>query len=462
MELKKYLSDNQCSLEEILNARDIRQRTQFDYANLYHLPLVVFTLNIVGPIKVFPLVIKTFYEGLRLIKESLSFHEITIITENVVTSKCGYEAYLVVEENPHTLKSYLSELEDSSYLGRLFDIDVLDVNCKKVSRFDVNQDSRKCLICNNNAFECSRSRKHGVDEILEKEIEIMLNYFNEKYASTLAKLGLQALMFEINTTPKPGLVDLNNNGSHKDMDVQLFRKSAKILSPFFKKFVYCGIENGDLPLKNIFEELRNIGLEAEREMFKTTNNINTHKGAIFIFAMVLSTLGWLYINDKEYSRDNLVHGIKDLAQNLKNDFINIEKKPNLSNGEVLYLKYNIQGIRGEALAGFSKVINNSLTAFNSYLKKGYSFNDSGVITLLEIILLIDDTNIISRRDYETLVRVKEEINTYKNSEGTNLIAFAQNLDKEFIKLNISAGGSADLLALTYFIYFLEQQSLKIS
>ena len=42
----------------------------------------------------------------------------------------------------------------------------------------------------------------------------------------IARLAAAALVEEVYTTPKPGLVDLNNTGAHRDMTVQTFLYSA--------------------------------------------------------------------------------------------------------------------------------------------------------------------------------------------------------------------------------------------
>ena len=46
----------------------------------------------------------------------------------------------------------------------------------------------------------------------------------------IARLAAAALVEEVYTTPKPGLVDLNNTGAHRDMTVQTFLYSAAALT----------------------------------------------------------------------------------------------------------------------------------------------------------------------------------------------------------------------------------------
>ena len=86
-------------------------------------------------------------------------------------------------------------------------------------------------------------------------------------------------------TPKPGLVDRRNTGAHDDMDLPLFRRSAAALEPYFCRFVSLGMA-GASPA-----ELQALGREAEHAMLTATGGVNTHKGALYSFALLLSALG---------------------------------------------------------------------------------------------------------------------------------------------------------------------------
>lgn len=103
-----------------------------------------------------------------------------------------------------------------------------------------------------------------------------------------------------------------------------------------------------------------------------------------------------------------------------------------------------------AIQPYSKPL---LPVFRQYRNEGLSANDAGVLTLLHIIAGSVDTNIIARSDYETFRKVQAQIQSMLNSgiDTRDFIAEIRTLDQEFIKMNISPGGSADMLALTYFV-----------
>lgn len=458
MDSKKYLSSNIVSIDDILNLRDNRQQFINKLIKEYRKTIIVFSMNIVGPIKVFNLSKKAFIEGNSLILRMIEDHKLHLIYHHKNEQLSGYESYYVIDYNPIELKKLVTNIEDSTDLGRLFDIDVITNEGVKVSRSNINIQGRKCILCDTPVFICSRSRKHSVDDLIEKEIEIMFDYFSNKMSDNISSIAVESLILEVKTTPKPGLVDLNNNGSHKDLNIELFIKSANILKPFFKNFFLLGV-NCDKEIDNLFISLRKCGLNAEKAMYKETNGVNTHKGAIFIFSLLLASLGYIFSNSI-YSRKILINKIINLSKDINNDFNNINKKNLLTNGERIFLELGIKGVRGEALSGFDKVIKNTVDKLTNYCKEGYSLNDSGAFTLLDILLNINDTNIISRSNYETLLFYKEKIKNNIELTGKEKISFIQELDKEFIDNNISAGGSADLLALTYFIYLFESKFEK--
>lgn len=458
MNQNKILNGSEVSLDDMLYARERRQMIQQSLIQKYNLPLISFTLNIVGPLKVFPLVIKTYEEGISLIKSYCFAWGLHISHFQEICENTGYEGFFVINADSMEIKNVTSQLELKSSIGRLFDIDVIKVDGKKVSRTELNLSERKCLLCNKNAFECSRSRTHSVNALVQREIEVMWDYFTLQYAKDIASIATRSLLYEVITTPKPGLVDKHNNGSHKDMDIYTFESSALALMPYFIEFVQCGIHNCNLPPKELMDQIRPIGIQAELAMLHATNGINTHKGIIFSLGIICTALGYLYGQQIDYSQNIIRNICKKMTSELMKDFDRIEKSNAITNGEKLYAEYGIMGVRGESMNGFPNVFSLALPIFRKYTLEGFTQNDSGILTLLHLIAFTEDTNIISRSDYNTMLTVQKEIKNYlENTDCTDYIDYIQKLDHSFIDKNISPGGCADLLALTYFIYFYETE-----
>lgn len=140
------------------------------------------------------------------------------------------------------------EIEERDRLGRIFDIDVIDVNGSKLSR----DEPRKCFICDNAAAACARNRSHTAAE-LERVVNGLIRCF---YSDRIAQIAYDALILEVETTPKPGLVDSANSGAHDDMDIDTFRRSAKALKPYFKSYAMLAMETSTLTAERIMEGLK--------------------------------------------------------------------------------------------------------------------------------------------------------------------------------------------------------------
>lgn len=453
MNLQKIVTGQYVELPKMLDARERRQFVQQKLLSEHQLPLISFTLNIVGPVKVFPLAIRTFEEGLSMIRTQCMAWKLPIIEEKRIEDITGYEAFLVIDSDAKTVKEILCRLEERTPLGRLFDLDVLSPDGTKISRTDFHMPPRKCLLCNQDAFVCSRSRTHSVDEILTRECEIMEDYFHHQYVHQISSLAMASLLYEVAATPKPGLVDRDNSGSHKDMDFYTFQSSAVSLNQFFEEFTLCGIKNHERSCEDIFALIRPIGIQAEAVMKQATNGVNTHKGMIFSLGIFCCALGYLYGNDIPYTEDSFRDACRQMTAHILNDFQGITLENAKTHGERLYARYGITGIRGEAADGYPTVFETALPVFRQYRNEGLSANDAGVLTLLHIIAGSVDTNIIARSDYETFRKIQAKIQELLNSgiDTRDFIAEIRTLDQEFIEMNISPGGSADMLALTYFV-----------
>ena len=274
-------------------------------------------------------------------------------------------------------------------------------------------------------------------------------------SNQIGGLALEAMLVEVSVTTKPGLVDRSNSGAHKDMDFFTFMKSAAALRAYFDDCAFDGASHRSAT--RMLRSLRQMGLEAEEDMFNATGGINTHKGEIFSLGIMSGALGYLYMHEIPVNVDSVLETAKVICAGLcKRDFAKVRKKSPelLTKGERVYLEHKISGVRGEAENGYPVVKNYGLPALKKYISDGLSLNDALAFTLIHIMAENYDTNIIARHDLDTAKEVMQ-ISQSLIAEGLT-IEKIYSLDEEFIRRNISPSGSADLLAVTYFLYELDR------
>ena len=452
-------------LQEVLRAREERVINQKRLIKKYNLPLLSITLNIPGPEKDNAKIRKIYHECLKAVKKELSKKENTkIIYQKEYFSADGPESFLIVEGLPvKELKKTAVKIEDNHPLGRLFDIDVLNERCYKISRQDIGISLRKCIICNDLAINCITSRKHKRKEIIEKVNKMIDDFSAQSFDYWVDKIGgitLKSILLELSCTPKPGLVDRFNNGANQDMDFTTFISSTAAIAYGMYQFVRLGIDYTD-EIEEILPHLRKIGIGMERNMFEATGGINTQKGLIFLGGLICAAAGSLIKEGKKLSPEHICQKIKKICKGIVDKELKIlrssslEKK--LTNGERLFLKYGISGIRGEAERGFPTVREKGLPTLRAGLKDGLSFNDASVQSLISIMSSAEDTNVILRSNLDFLHRevqakAKEiiELGGMYNLKGRRKI---NTLDRYLIKKGVNPGGSADLLAITITLYY---------
>lgn len=251
--------------------------------------------------------------------------------------------------------------------------------------------------------------------------------------SLISFLASYSISRELDTTPKPGLVDKKDSGAHKDMDYTLMSKSIKALHPYFYKLSYLAYNEENLSINNI----QTIGIEAEKNMFATTCGVNTYKGALFSMGLVLVSAILVY---KE-------HGFVDkiLLQNQIKLLSTQFSQPHNTHGEKVLEENKIKGALSSAMEGY-------VLLFEKWLPfiENNGFDNQSLIKLLLLIMTdLDDTNIYYRKGKQVALQVKQRAKSLL--ENFSLLE-VEKLNNEFIKENISPGGAADMLSLTLFVY----------
>ena len=195
------------TLMEMLGAREARAMRQQQLLEEYHLPVISFCLNIAGPVKNSPVLRRAFREGLERLACALLAGRLDVVHREEVDQPTGCEALWVVRGDGRAVKELCVELEDRDALGRLFDLDVLDPVSGKWDRTQLGQPPRKCLVCGKEGKGCASRRLHTVEELQGATQVILEDYFGKKDQQALGALAAKALLYEVCTTPKPGLVD---------------------------------------------------------------------------------------------------------------------------------------------------------------------------------------------------------------------------------------------------------------
>lgn len=445
----------QTSMGQILIRREERSRQQREL--LTRCPCVIsFTMNIPGAQKMFPLAGAGFREGLEQISSAL----LPALAQECVeyAGAAGREALLALRADPATVKRSMIRLEQEHPLGRLWDIDVLDRSGRSLSRTDLGEPPRRCILCGNDARVCARSRAHDIQELFAAVYQQLDDFFCVRTETLIADSAEAALLDEVAATPKPGLVDRRSSGAHRDMDYALFLRSAQALVPWFREFAHIGWRTAAQDEDAVFMLLRAAGQKAESAMFHATGGVNTHKGLIFSAAVLCAAMARLQAQRCESvgSRE-LSAQCARLAQCALKDFFGGAED---TNGLRLYRQYRIAGVRGEAAAGFPSVFHIGYPALQLWLDRGVSLNDAAAAALVHLLAAVEDTNLIHRGGYSAAAACRVEAQQMIGElTPESLHRELERMDERYTQGNLSPGGCADLLALSLLLHGLASKGL---
>ncbi len=273
----------------------------------------------------------------------------------------------------------------------------------------------------------------------------------------------QAIMLEVCTHPKPGLVTRMTTGSHNDMSIMTFAMSSAVLSRAFYELQDIGMAHtGDA--KELFGKVRAYGRNAEKELLAVTKGVNTQRGILFAGGILSAAAGFAI--KYGLAKTQLVDVVKMMTSGLVREELETAKeKTDLTAGERLYRRYGITGIRGEVENGFPSVLNKGLPALREAFAGGADLNSALVHTLIALMTVVEDSNVLWRTDVATAEEVKQTakqimlLGSVFTDAGKNAL---QEAEKYFIHKRISPGGSADLLSVTIGLYLLENKEFPVN
>ncbi|AKT52874.1 hypothetical protein ADJ73_13970 [Arsenicicoccus sp. oral taxon 190] len=152
---------------QLLDARDRRVARRRALQAAHPGPgvtVVAVTLVVPGPVKTSPTLEAVRDDGVRGVIRVCALHRWRVLARAAEDAPSGPEALLAVAARAGELKQALVHLEDHHPIGRLWDLDVFAGNAP-LGRADLGLGPRRCLVCEQPAHACARSRAHPLDQL---------------------------------------------------------------------------------------------------------------------------------------------------------------------------------------------------------------------------------------------------------------------------------------------------------
>ncbi|MER8550781.1 triphosphoribosyl-dephospho-CoA synthase MdcB [Mesorhizobium sp. M0976] len=267
-------------------------------------------------------------------------------------------------------------------------------------------------------------------------------------AERFGGMAADALLAELDTWPKPGLVSPLDNGSHDDMDYGTFLSSINVIRPFYAELAAAGGADADMA------ELRRIGALAEDAMLAATGGVNTHRGAIFALGLLCAAAGAACAERLRLSAKRLTRIVGERwGREITRGPI-----PLNSHGSGALRRFGAGGARAEAAAGFPHARTIGLPALLAGRVLTGDEGTARVHAFFALLAAMEDTNLLHRGGTEGLRDARRAACDFLFAGGvgrTDWLAHAMAVHRAFVARRLSPGGSADLLAVTIFLDHVE-------
>jgi triphosphoribosyl-dephospho-CoA synthase len=338
---------------------------------------------------------------------------------------------------PVEAKRIATTIEAETPSARLLDVDVYGLNGIPIDRATLGFAPRSCLLCSEPARECILTCRHSMSEVLEKVDSLLRPFMPQPRtipAETLATNLHVGLLRELNLTPKPGLVDRHDNGSHTDLSYTKMLASAALLPSYFDQLLEHHCEQR--PLQDFVQ----AGVDAENRMLREIQS-NAHKGFIFLAGLILMAAC-------------ACGGRADL---LRQEISSVGRKffahfgsPD-SHGTSIRSRYGMGGIRAEVEQGLPAVFEHGWPMYREALQQEWDPKQARFYLMAILMQHVEDTTTVHRGGLEGLSRLRrdgahlQKILEQQRAPEPVLSA----LNREYRGSGLTMGGVADCMALTF-------------
>jgi triphosphoribosyl-dephospho-CoA synthase len=328
-------------------------------------------------------------------------------------------------------------IEAENPAARLLDLDVYRPDGSQVDRGALGLPPRSCLVCAEPARECILLQRHSIPELLAR-VDSLLQPFVPSprpiLPETLATNLRMGVLRELDLTPKPGLVDRQDSGSHPDLSYASMRASADLLPLYFEDILEC--HRRQRPLQDFVQ----AGIAAENRMTREIQS-NAHKGFIFLSGLVLMAAcqcsGQVSL---------LRRAISEIAGSFFAHF-GTQDSP----GVYIRNRYGVAGLRAEAEQGLPAIFEHGWPKYREALEAGWDPEHASFYLMAVLMQQVEDTTAIRRCGLEGLSRLRRDgaslQKLLEQQQAPQLMLAACN--REYSALGLTMGGVADCMALTF-------------
>lgn len=452
-------------LSEMLAERDIRE-------NLRHVwqeeafPFISLCLNLPGSLKRSSLSDFFFCGAEKALSTALTNMGARIRRFERRSADAGLSAHFLLESiSAESAKRLAIKLEEQLAAGRLLDIDVFAENGQKLSGRNI-RGPRTCLLCGEDAFICARSRAHNTEELRAKAFAMIRDQLLRFYEEELRFKALKAMLREIAASPKPGLVDRKNNGSHKDMDFYLFSDSSIELFEQLGKMSKLSCElvsTGRAWDEGAVKQLHECGKEAEQALLRANDGVNTQNGLFFAFSLMIPSAMKLFEERLRHAESNSGNLRLPQAEEIGEESAVLAGK--VCGDYISQQNGKLKGARASAFSAYRLICKEAAPLLLRLRGEGFSRDVSSLRVLLFLMARTEDSNLIRRGGPSSLLWVQAKakelesmFQRMKADQENEFLDHMRSFDEEMQKRHLSPGGSADLLALSWFLAEIDRKS----
>jgi triphosphoribosyl-dephospho-CoA synthase len=321
-------------------------------------------------------------------------------------------------------------IEVSRPAARLVDLDVYSPEGASIDRATLHLPARACLCCEEPARDCIRLGRHGL-HALEARARALLAADRLERLSAALVAGLRR---ELHLTPKPGLVDLADCGSHPDLSLELMERSIALTGGHFADL------SASLAREEPLAAQIALARRAEERLMGTLGT-NTHKGAMFLGGILLVGLHRSGADDEGALRLAVSGAAREVAA---------FGPPGETHGARARRRFRVGGILGEAERGLASVFEVAAPAFRAAVARGEGVEAASFTALGRLMQTVEDTTALHRCGRAGLARLREDGARLERLVPAGAhVAFLHDRNALYRRMNLTMGGVADLLGATF-------------